>query len=194
VKEERERGGREREERGRASERGRKTNNKSGVWQNSIIKVKLNDTLLLLPLLGWMDKWTLLPLQHFQLLSLNHSVIHLLALSVTITQALPVSICIFSIPVSIPIPLGLTSDPGHMGGVGPTEPVGRHTVVEAESIEAHLEGTQVQVPVRARGVGGRVRLKHNNMDQYMATLLELNSWRRNREREGGGGRDRVREI
>lgn len=42
---------------------------------------------------------------------------------------------------------GLTGDPGHVGGVGPGQPVGGHKVVEAQRVQADLEGTEVQVPV-----------------------------------------------
>lgn len=43
----------------------------------------------------------------------------------------------------------VTSDPGHVGGVGPGQPVGRYKVMEAQRIQADLKGTEVQVSVGA---------------------------------------------
>lgn len=40
-----------------------------------------------------------------------------------------------------------TSDPGHVGGVGPGQPVGRYEVMEAQCVQADLKGTEVQVAV-----------------------------------------------
>ena len=42
----------------------------------------------------------------------------------------------------------LTCDPRHVGGICPGEPVRSHEVIKPDGIQADLEGTEMQCPLR----------------------------------------------
>lgn len=57
-----------------------------------------------------------------------------------------------------------------MRGVGAREPVGGHTVVQAEGVQTNLEGTQVQIAVWACVVVGGCRLGEQTCGAVASSL------------------------